>query len=423
MRVLRPLADRRLALLWSGLATSALGDQLYIVALTWIAVGVFGTAAGYLSALQALVVLATALLGGAWADRREQRRMMIAADLVRSAVLLVLVAAWAAAGTPPPVLLIVAVLVLAAGQAFFQPALQTVLPGIAEVQLLPAANALFDTTDRIARLLGPGLVGMVAGWLPVMHFFTLDALSFLVSAGAVLRIGRPNPLAARMREPLLASMRRGFAVTRRHKLLGYVLAIAGLVNGAWYAAFFLGVPLLIARHGLAGPGGSGLGAFGIVISCYGCTNLLATLVVGNRELPERPGRLMFSGSLTSGAGIIGLGVAALAPLGGTAMLAALACAAALSAVGGPMKDVPVATLRQIALPRADIAAAMRAYLVMNYAGQLVAMLLAPTIFSRLGVPPVIIACGALIAGLGLLGLALHGGAPVQAGAPVSDELA
>jgi hypothetical protein len=48
MRLLRPLRDAPIALLWGGLATSAVGDQLYAVVLSWIAVAVFGAAAGYL---------------------------------------------------------------------------------------------------------------------------------------------------------------------------------------------------------------------------------------------------------------------------------------------------------------------------------------------------------------------------------------
>ena len=51
MRIFHPLRGAPVALLWGGLSLSALGDQLYAVALTWIAVGVFGANAGYLSAL------------------------------------------------------------------------------------------------------------------------------------------------------------------------------------------------------------------------------------------------------------------------------------------------------------------------------------------------------------------------------------
>ena len=66
VRLFRPLRDVPIALLWGGLATSAVGDQFYAVALSWIAVAVFGAAAGYLTALKAATVLVTALGSGRW---------------------------------------------------------------------------------------------------------------------------------------------------------------------------------------------------------------------------------------------------------------------------------------------------------------------------------------------------------------------
>ena len=57
MHIIRPLRKPAAALLWAGLSLSALGDPLYAVALTWIAVGVLGSGAGDLAALNAGVVL------------------------------------------------------------------------------------------------------------------------------------------------------------------------------------------------------------------------------------------------------------------------------------------------------------------------------------------------------------------------------
>ena len=411
LRVFRPLRSPPTALLWGGLSLSALGDQLYGVALAWISVGVFGPHAGYLSALQAGVVLLAVLGIGRWADGWDQRRSMIAADLVRAAILLAVVAAWLLMGGPHAAGLVVAVVVLALGQAVFQPALQAVLPGVvAEPHLLPAANGLLDATERSARLLGPGLVGMLAGIVPVVHFLTLDAASFAMSALALCLIGRlrpaPVPLLA-TREPVWHSIGRGVRAMRSHPLLGLTLAQTGLVNGAWFATYYLALPLLIERHGLVGPGGGGLGAFGLVISAYGCTNLVGTLVFGGRSLPPQPQFQMFGGKMLTGLGMVLLGLAGLLPA--PWQLAGLAAAAGVSAVGGPMSAIPLAVLRQTRLQPGDRAAAMRAYMAMTNAGTLAAMLLAPTAVAVLGVIPVIVGCGGGLVGLGAAGLTRYGG--------------
>jgi MFS family permease len=387
--LLRPLAFRPVSLLWGGLTLSAVGDQLYAVALVWVAVGVFGPAAGYLSALQAACGMAAALFAGRWADRWEWRRAMAGADGMRAAVLLALVLWWVARGSPPPAALAIAIVVLAAGEAVFRPALQATLPGLLpDRALLPAANALFDTTERSARLLGPGLVGVLAGLVPVVHFFTLDAVSFLLSAAAVVGLGRGAPHVPRPRFPLVREISHGFGVVRSHRLLWTVLVFKGPINGLWIASFYLALPLLIDRAGITGPGGTGLGAYGLVISAYGCTNLLSTFVVGSRALPAHPGRMMFAGSMIVGLGTAGL-VSGLA--GG---LPALMAAAAFAAIGGPMSDIPVAVLRQTALPAGEVAAAMRAFMVVNYAGALTAMLLAPSLASALGASRLVMCCGA-----------------------------
>ncbi len=127
---------------------------------------------------------------------------MVGADLARAAILIVVVGSWLIAGRPTLAGLIAAVFVLAIGQAVFQPAMQTVLPSLVhDPRLLPAANGLLDATDRSARLLGPGLVALLAGILPVVHFLTLDAISFVASATALVFIARRQSTGDTIRRP------------------------------------------------------------------------------------------------------------------------------------------------------------------------------------------------------------------------------
>ena len=196
MRLLQPLRTREIALLWGGLSLSAIGDQLYTVTLSWVAVAVFGSAAGYLTALQAAVVLFAALGLGRWVDRWSAQRTLIAADLIRMAVLLGLVWSWLALDRPAALPLIVVIVVLAAGQA-----------GVPA----PLCSSCCQACCRIGRCCRPptrswtrptaahGCWGRVwspflAGALPTVHFISLDAVSFLLSALALLLIRRRRPL-------------------------------------------------------------------------------------------------------------------------------------------------------------------------------------------------------------------------------------
>ena len=400
MRLLLPLRDARVARLWSALALSAIGDQLYTVAMGWVAVGVFGAAAGYLSAARAAIILLAAFFGGSLMDRWNRQSSMIGADLARAAALLLLVLAWAIMGAPSGTTLALTVLVLAIGDTAFNPALQTVLPLLASRDTLPATNGLFDATARVARLLGPGLIAALGASLAPIHFFTLDALSFLASAAAVA--GLRLPPATRPPTPPVwwPGVVAGFRETRRHPPLGFALDMSGLINGAWFTLFYLALPLLLVARA------DGIARYGLIMACYGVSNLLANLIVGSRPMSPRPGRQIVWGIAFLAAGM--LAVAAISGLDlapGTQGLA-LAAASCLAGFGGPLEDIPVATLRQLLIPTDTIAGATRAAQIVSNLGTLVAMLLAPAACVTFGPVAVMWACGLIYAGVVGYGLAI-----------------
>jgi hypothetical protein len=134
-----------------------------------------------------------------------------------------------------------------------------------------------------------------------MHFLTLDGASFLISAIAVSLIGARPTRSHRARLPFGVTLLRGFLAIRRHRLLGFLLATSGINNGAWYAAMFLGLPLLLTRNEHASM--SGLRGLGAAMACYGVINLAGNLIIGNRPMSASPARLIFSGNMPNDAGI------------------------------------------------------------------------------------------------------------------------
>jgi len=175
-----------------------------------------------------------------------------------------------------------------------------------------------------------------------------------------------------------------------------------MLNGAWYATFFLVLPLLLQRSALA------LSAYGLVISAYGLTNLAANLVIGSRPAPARPGRQIFGGNLCLALGMAALAIIAATGLAPGVLLLAAMASAGLAAVGGPMQDIPVAVLRQTELERADVPAATRAMMASSQGGQLAGVLLTPLLVGVLPMAGVIALCAGLTAGVGLLGLRCYG---------------
>ena len=401
-----------MALLWTGLAFSAIGDQAYLIALSWISAAAFGAWAGWLVALGPASVLITVLLAGRFADTLAPLPAMMAADAARAAVLLIAVAAWSASGAPPVPALIAAIIVLGAAQAVFRPALQVVIPAVVpDPASLPAANALLDATERIARLAGPALAGLIASVVPLQHLLTLDAATFMLSGLALLAIHRRRPVVrvgtqvgARVgTRPIapgtisvLHAMLHGVHVSRQHPVMGWVLGFTGVLNGAWYVALFLALPLMLAADG------SGLASFGLVISAYGCTNLAANLYLGSRAMTPRPARQIGWGNFVLGFGLLAMAAAHALPADWR--LAGYMLAAAVAAPGGPMQDIPVAVLRQTAFAPADVPAVMRAYLGVNQAGLLAGMAAAPLLLGTFSPAVVIAVCASIVLGVGLKGI-------------------
>jgi len=393
MQILKPLSHGPIARLWAGLSFAAIGDQLYRMALIWLSVELAGEEAGWVSAAESAAVLATALFVGAWTERWDHRRTMIGADLARAVLALVPLAAWATGHLSLWTLVIPSV-ALAALRGVFEPALQASLPRLAPTpKLMIPTNALMDATARIARLVGPAIGGALAALMPTVGLMAVTAFTSLASALAILSLRRELPRQVRDgRGSRLEMLLRGFRAIRDRPYFRYLLWRGGVVNGLWVVAIWLCVPLAVQRGGIAAFGAEGLAVVGLIMGSYGVGNVAGNLVVGGLNV-RRPMAMILAGNGVVGVGLMLMGWAATAApphLVAPLMMAASAC----TAVGGPVTDVPMATLRQTVFPLHEVAAVYRLSIVFDWGGMLIATLLAPLALQA--VPPgvAIALCGA-----------------------------
>jgi len=127
VRATAPLRDPVVARLWAALVVFTMGDELYRVALVWLAVELVGRQAGYLGALQAACMLLGAALGGSFAASLGQRRAMSIFLVAGAACTLVPTLAWEA-GYPSFAALLVPAVAVSLMRAQFEPAVQGHLP-------------------------------------------------------------------------------------------------------------------------------------------------------------------------------------------------------------------------------------------------------------------------------------------------------
>lgn len=308
VRSLAPLRHRDFRLLWSGMCVSLIGDGAFLVAIAW-QVYALSNAPAALAVVGIAMTVPTILLllvGGVASDRFERRRVMLLADLARGSAVAVL-AVLSLAGLIELWHIAVLVVVYGAGQAFFDPAFDAIVPDVLPAAELGQANALDQVVRPLAlRLAGPALGGVLIDVAGTGGAFALDALSFAVSAAALLAMRAPHRSSStgEQRRTVAGDLREGFAYVRRHVWLWGTFACAAVAYLLFMGPTEVLLPLLVKEH----LGGSGT-ELGLVFGAGGLGSIACALAMGQRELPRRDITFMYATWTLATVAVAGYGVA------------------------------------------------------------------------------------------------------------------
>lgn len=179
------LRNRNVFLIWSGQALSQSGTRMYQIALAWWIVtnGGGGKEVGLFMVAGAIPALLFVKLIGKVVDRHHSRSVLIACDL--AAFLVTAVAALLfRAGALGFIGACIAGFFLALAQAFFDPALSKAVAVAAPPEDLEAAVAFQSSTQSLASFAGAMAGALLIDRIGILGVIILNALSFLVSAGA-----------------------------------------------------------------------------------------------------------------------------------------------------------------------------------------------------------------------------------------------
>ncbi|WP_422001027.1 MFS transporter [Reyranella sp.] len=406
--VLRPLKDPAVATVWSGLAASTIGEDLFRVAVVWIAAEQIGNAAGYVNAAQYGAMLAVGLLGASLFDRWRADRAMMGAKYASALLALLPVAGFYVWGVSIPVL-VVSVMGLAGLRMIFTPALQSAVPVLVkDREALQAINGLFDATWRLARLIGPVLAAVLNTLLPVIHFLSVTALGFLLSGLAVWAVrdrvfdpaSKPRPGRGGWRGAWDALL-DGARLMTSERTTGALLLINALANGPWSVALQLAIALMVVEHDPHLFGFHGLAALGLIVGATGMGDVIGNLVAGSVRF-RRPLSTMFLGYVAMGAGFALIAIAAWG-LPNPWKLPAMMLAGLVAGFGGPFYFIPMITRMQTTFRGAEIARVFRLRLAVMAGSMLLFNLGATPLFDRIGPTHTEFYLGLLLLALGLGG--------------------
>lgn len=330
---------------WLAQTTSAVGSQVGDLAVPLLAVVVLhatAAEAGLVGVARWLPFLLLALPFGVLVDRRRRRPVLVAADIARAALIVVLVAVAVAGSLTLPVLLGL-IFVIGAFTVAFEVAYQSFLPTVAARDDLERANGRLQATASAAQVGGPGLGGWLVQTLTAPWALLSQAVTYAVSAVALLGIRSSESDPLPQRRGALAELREGLGFVRHDR---YLVSLVGF--SAIYNLFAQWITVLLLVHAVRELGLTA-GHLGLVFSlgAVGAVVGAAAAPASVRRFGVGPMLIACAGAESLVLGVIPFVDAAWST---PVIVAALVGVFAVNGAGTSLSSVVALTLRQLRTP-------------------------------------------------------------------------
>ena len=380
--------------LWLGQLLSSFGDTLHYIALVVLVFQLTGEgiAVAGLAVAEIVPILVLGPIAGVLIDRMSRKAVLVGADLFRAILVLSLVwpqGTWHAYAVAAG---------LAAGNAFFNPTVQAVIPVLTSSEQRLAANSVSWSTGRLVQILASAVVGGLIGLVGTGPAFVVNAATFAVSALLIMRLPIPphaGQVAGESKRGLngyLSDARHGLAFAASDRFVSRLLvvqALASLATGATGAMLVV----LAEQHLRLPPSG-----FAWLIGAIGVGALLGPLIPNMLARDYRNARWLFVPYLIRG--IVDLLLATFTSLP-TAMF--LLFIYGLNTSSG---IVVFNSTVQTAVPDGVRGRVFTLLDITWNAARLLSLLVGGVLVDVVGIQPLFWAGGAMLIGTGLLGLAL-----------------
>jgi MFS family permease len=273
--------------LWSAETVSQFGTQISQLALPLAAIDVLHASAfevATLTTIEFLPFLLVSLPAGVWVDRLPRRPILIAGDLGRAGLLASIPIAYFFDALTIWQLYGVGFFVGIA-TVFFDIAYQSYLPALVERTQIIDGNSKLEISRSAAQTGGPGLAGVLIGFLKAPPAILIDAVSFLASGLFILGIRKPETsLKERApRRKMRVELREGLSYVLRHPYLKNIAACTALFN--FFGSVAFAILLVFARRELdLSPLAIGLaftiGNLGALLAAFTASRISGRLGVG-----------------------------------------------------------------------------------------------------------------------------------------------
>jgi len=241
-----------------------------------------GVAVGVVTALQFAPALLFSPYAGVVADRVDNRRLLMWTQSLQG-VLALLLGGLVISGRAELWHVYVLAFALGTVSAFDGPARMTFVAAMVPQDSLANAVGLNSASFNAARLVGPGLAGLLIAAVGSGWAFVVNGVSFAATIGAMTLMRtaelRPLPRADRSTGGL-RQMREGLGFIRRRTDIVVIMTVAGVVS-ALGLNFQLTSALMATTEF-----GKGAGEYGVLGSILAIGSLTGALLAARRKRPR-----------------------------------------------------------------------------------------------------------------------------------------
>jgi MFS family permease len=269
-----------------GLAGSVLASSVWLIALGW-------AAGQFASPLTTSLVMAVAtvpravllLVGGALVDRFGPVRAAAASQFIRLILVAVAGPILLLTGSSLAVLIPLA-LVFGTVDAVYLPAASSLPPMLLPAEDLPAGQAIVQTLERAAALIGAPLGGVIASFGGLPLACAVNALFYLIAILAFRKLPLANIAPAADADPtpqrMWASIRSGLRYVSREPRIWAILLVVTVLNLALSGAINVGLVLSSRQHQW------GANGFAWTIASFGAAAAVGALSLTRIRPRRRP---------------------------------------------------------------------------------------------------------------------------------------
>ncbi|RAZ79297.1 MFS transporter [Planococcus halotolerans] len=336
---------------------------------------------------QAAPYLLFGLIGGAVADRVQKKRLLLWIDLIRVPIILSLVVFYQFEMLAFWHLLIVSFVIQSLG-CFYNPAYRAVLPLVTPVDDRTTVNSLLDTVTRGVQVLTPIFSISMLSAGQTIHFYSIDALTYMLSVLFILKIHWTEPLSEEhalenKKEGVFQSIVAFFLWVKDEGTIKRLFLVTFLMVFFNTWVWQIGLLLLLLQH----YPGQGEEFYTLLLGWYGIGVILINVII-----PFFFKKLTFSlylaGSVVWGMGILVLGFATHLPFYFLGVL--------IAAAGLPISSLSRVYLIQTLVPAQKLGRAFSFNAFLLYGSNVISLMLFGALASFIEIRAIFVFCGSMM---------------------------